>query len=82
MGDEMRFGKIRERLHASATSDVDLLVEFDKGRKDFFNYMRLKLYLEQKLERRVDPVLKGAIKPRPRETIPLYSLATSHLHYI
>ena len=50
-------------------SDVDLLVEFQKGHKDFFNYMRLKHYLEELLGRRVDLVMKRAIKPRLREQI-------------
>ncbi len=50
-------------------SDIDVIVEFEKGHKDFFNYMRLKFYLEEMLGRKVDLVLKGAVKPRLKEKI-------------
>ena len=50
-------------------SDVDILVEFEKGHKDFFNYMRLKVYLEASLGRKVDLVIKEAVKPTLRERI-------------
>jgi len=50
-------------------SDTDILVTFEKGHKDFFNYMRLKYYIEELLGRKVDLVIKEAIKPRLRERI-------------
>lgn len=50
-------------------SDIDILVEFEKGHKDFFNYMRLKKCLENLLEKKVDLVMKKAIKPRLKERI-------------
>ncbi len=50
-------------------SDIDILVSFENGCKDFFNYMRLKLYLEELLGRRVDLVIKEALKPRLRDKI-------------
>ena len=50
-------------------SDIDILVDFEKGHKDFFNYMKLKDYLEQVLGREVDLVMKDAVKPRLREII-------------
>ena len=50
-------------------SDVDILVEFERGHKDFFNYMRLKDYLEASLGRKVDLVMKEAVKPRLKERI-------------
>lgn len=50
-------------------SDIDILVEFEEGHKDFFNYMRLKYYLENLLKRKVDLVMKKAIKPRLKERI-------------
>jgi uncharacterized protein len=51
------------------TSDVDVLVVFDKGHKDFFNYMRLKSSLEGLVGRKVDLVIKEAVKPRLKEKI-------------
>lgn len=50
-------------------SDIDILVDFEKGHKDFFNYMKLKVYLEEVLGREVDLVMKDAVKPRLREII-------------
>lgn len=57
------------RGEATASSDIDILVTFEKGHKDFFNYMRLKHYLEELLERNVDLVIKNAVKPRLQERI-------------
>jgi len=50
-------------------SDIDILITFSKGYKDFFNYMRLKYYLEDLLGREVDLVIKEAVKPRLKERI-------------
>jgi len=50
-------------------SDIDILITFRKGYKDFFNYMRLKYYLENLLGREVDLVIKEAVKPRLKERI-------------
>src|SRR3989304_10372539 len=52
-----------------AMSDIDILVTFEKGHKDFFNYMRLKYWLERLLDRSVDLVIKEAVKPRLRDKI-------------
>ncbi|RKX53448.1 MAG: nucleotidyltransferase [Thermotoga sp.] len=57
------------RGEQTEASDVDILVEFEKGHKDFFNYMRLKYYLEDLLGRQVDPVMKNAVKPRLKKRI-------------
>ncbi|HIE36291.1 MAG TPA: nucleotidyltransferase [Candidatus Omnitrophica bacterium] len=43
-------------------SDIDILVEFEKGFKTFDNYMELKFYLEDVFKCRVDLVLKNALK--------------------
>ena len=50
-------------------SDIDILVEFEDGHRDFFNYMRLKSYLENVFQRRVDLVMKRAIKPMLKKHI-------------
>ena len=62
------FGSV-VRNKQTRRSDVDILVEFEKGYKDFFNYMRLKYYLEESLGRKVDLVIKEAVKPRLKERI-------------
>ena len=43
-------------------SDVDVLVEFKRGKKTFDNYMDLKFFLENLFGRRVDLVVKEALK--------------------
>ncbi len=60
------FGSIA-RGDASPSSDVDILVEFDAP--SFDHYMDLKFYLEERLGRPVDLVLKGSLKPALRERI-------------
>jgi uncharacterized protein len=51
------------------SSDVDVLVVFDKGHKDLFNYMRLKNSIEELVGRKVDLVIKEAVKPRLKDKI-------------
>lgn len=50
-------------------SDVDILVEFRRGQETFDHYMDLKFYLEDLFGRKVDLVMKGAIKRRLKEYI-------------
>ena len=45
-------------------SDIDVLVEFEKGMKTFDNYMELKFFLEEQLECKVDLVISYALKPQ------------------
>lgn len=73
-GDLRRLGVRRIALfgsaargEASAASDLDFLVEFE--RKSFDTYMDLKFLLEDAFGRRVDLVLADSIKPRLREAI-------------
>jgi len=50
-------------------SDIDLLVEFKEGEKTFDNYMDLKFYLEDNLNKDVDLVIKDALKEELKEDI-------------
>lgn len=45
-------------------SDIDILVEFDRGAKTFDNYMEFKFFLERLFRRKVDLVIKNALKAR------------------
>ena len=65
------FGIFGSYVRASQiqSSDIDILVEFEKGYKTFDNYMDLKFYLEDLLGKRVDLVCKTALKPRLRQSI-------------
>ena len=44
-------------------SDIDILVEFEKGKKTFDNYMELKFFLEDLFNCKVDLVILESIKP-------------------
>ncbi len=57
------------RGEQKAVSDIDILVEFEKGQKSFDNYMDLKFYLEKIFGRKVDLVINDSIKPSLREPI-------------
>ena len=50
-------------------SDIDILVEFEKGKKTFDNYMDLKFFLEDLFNSKVDLVIKETEKPRLRPYI-------------
>jgi len=43
-------------------SDIDILVEFKRGKKTFDNYIKLKFFLERSFSRPVDLVVKEAVK--------------------
>ncbi|GAJ11061.1 unnamed protein product, partial [marine sediment metagenome] len=60
---------VKGQEKADNSSDIDILINFKKGHKDFFNYMRLKYYLENLLGREVDLVIKEAVRPRLKERI-------------
>jgi predicted nucleotidyltransferase len=57
------------RNESHADSDVDILVEFEDGKKTFDNFMELKFYLEDVFGRNVDLVIQTNIKPQLREHI-------------
>lgn len=44
-------------------SDIDIIVEFEKGKKTFDNYMDLKFFLEDLFGCKIDLVISEAIKP-------------------
>lgn len=57
------------RNEENNNSDIDILVKFKSGHKGFFNYMRLKIYLEEIFQNKVDLVMRDAIKSGLKERI-------------
>ena len=53
----------------SGESDVDVVVEFGAKQATFDNYMNLKHFLEELLEREVDLVTADTIKSRIRDDV-------------
>jgi predicted nucleotidyltransferase len=58
------FGSVA-RDDASATSDVDILVDFDQS-PSFSQYMKLRIFLEDLLGAEVDLITEGGLKERAR----------------
>ena len=48
---------------ATAESDIDLLVEFEPGKKTFTNFSNLAFFLEDLFGRRVEIVTKESLSP-------------------
>ena len=57
------------RGEARDDSDLDVLVEFEEGKKTFDNYMELKFLLEDLLGVEVDLITAEALKPRVRKYV-------------
>jgi len=57
------------RDEQTENSDIDILVEFEKNKKTFDNYMELKFFLEDLFECKIDLVVREAIKPSLKEYI-------------
>jgi hypothetical protein len=57
------------RNEQTPESDIDVLVEFSEGRKSFHAYMQLKLFLERIFKKKVDLVIKEAIRPELKRSI-------------
>ena len=56
------------RAEESETSDIDILVDFNEG-ADLFDFVGLSIFLEEKLQRRVDIVPTDTIKSEVRQAI-------------
>lgn len=56
------------RNEAASASDVDILVEFDRP-VGLFEFVRLKMLLEELLDRKVDLVTPDALHPALRDRI-------------
>ncbi len=57
------------RGEETSSSDVDVLVEFEQGRKTFDNFIELKFFLEDLFGRSVDLVTIQALKPQLKDSI-------------
>lgn len=62
------FGSIAKASQTS-NSDIDILIEFEKGKKGFDNYMELKFFLEELFRQKVDLVIQDALKSRIKDVI-------------
>jgi len=51
------------RDQQNSRSDVDILVEFEQGKKSFDNFMHLAFFLEEQVGRRVELVTPESLSP-------------------
>ena len=71
-----RFGVVRMGIFGSyvkdmqtISSDIDMLVEFQKDRKNIHSFLKLKRFLEKELSIQVDLGFEHTLKPIVRENI-------------
>jgi len=71
-----RFGVIRigvfggfAREEQTKQSDIDLVVEFEKGKKNLHTFLQVKRLLESELSRKVDLGFVHSLRPAVRENI-------------
>lgn len=51
------------------SSDIDMVVEFEKSRKNIHSFLQLKRYMEKELGRRIDLGFEHSLKPIVRDRI-------------
>ena len=71
-----KFGVTRMGVFGSFTqggqdieSDIDLVVEFEKGKKNIHSFLQLRRLLEKELSRKVDLGIEHSLKTVVRENI-------------
>lgn len=71
-----RFGVTRIGIFGSfvrdkqtISSDVDMVVDFEKSRKNIHSFMQLKRFLEKELTRKVDLGFEHTLKPAIKKEI-------------
>ncbi len=57
------------RDEQTRSSDIDVVVEIEKNRKNIHTFMRLKRFLEKELSRGIDLGFEHSLKPIVREKI-------------
>lgn len=71
-----RFGVTRMGIFGSfvrgdqvASSDIDMIVDIEKARKNIHSLLQLKRYLEKELEKKIDLGFEHSLKPILRDKI-------------
>ncbi len=62
------FGSFTQGKHTSS-SDIDIVIEMEKGKKNLHNFLQLKRLLEDEFNRSVDLGFEHTLKPIVREKI-------------
>lgn len=62
------FGSFVSQTHHK-TSDIDLVVDFEKDKKNLHSFLQLKRFLEKELSRKVDLGFEHSLKPAVRKKV-------------
>ena len=57
------------RGEQSVTSDIDMVVEMDKDKKNIHSFLKLKRFLENEMEREIDLGFEHSLKPAVKEKV-------------
>lgn len=57
------------RDEQTGSSDIDIIVEIEKGRKNIHSFLQLKRFLEKELEKKIDLGFEHSLKPIVRDKI-------------
>jgi predicted nucleotidyltransferase len=57
------------RDEQTRSSDIDMVVEIEKSRKNIHSFLQLKRFLEKELARKIDLGFEHSLKPMVREKI-------------
>lgn len=70
------FGVIRIGIFGSfargeqtAASDIDIVIEMDKDKKNIHSFLQLKRFLEKEMEREIDLGFEHSLKPAIKEKV-------------
>jgi predicted nucleotidyltransferase len=71
-----RFGVTRMGIFGSfvrgeqtRSSDIDMIVEIEKGRKNIHSFLQLRRFLEKELAKKIDLGFEHSLKPTVRDKI-------------
>jgi len=59
----------RAKGNAKGQSDIDILIEMEKDKKNLHNFLEFKRFLEKNLGMRIDLGTESSLKPMIKETI-------------
>ena len=51
------------------SSDIDMVVEFEKDKKNIHNFLQLKRFMEKELSRKIDLGFEHSLKPLIRDKV-------------
>ncbi len=57
------------RGEQSVSSDIDMVVEMDKDKKNIHSFLKLKRFLEKEMEREIDLGFEHSLKPAIKEKV-------------